>query len=190
MIKTIENKERQFFEMIYCCGVITEYGIQLMNISKYKINLYKKMCMIEPVYENGKLGYKLTTKSKKFMSKKYGLKRSYTYRSIRHCSKLQEVYLNLDLKRYEWITESEALALINDKVDLSCKYNKKGIRYASISPVDAIVVDRETNVAYGIEIISPSYRVKQEGAIYKNIRHRGYIHRMLKIQNRIYGEMI
>lgn len=155
MIKTIENKEIEFFEMLYACGVITDYGIQLMNISKYKINLYKKMCMIEPVYENGKTGYKLTTKSKKIMSKKYGLKKSYTYRSIRHCGKLQEIYLNLDLERYKWITESEALDLINDKVDLSLI---KGISYSGISTVDAIVVDRETNVAYGIEIISPSYR--------------------------------
>lgn len=158
MVKTIENKEKQLLVMLYCCGVITEYGIQLMNISKYKINLYKKMCMIEPVYENGRFGYKLTTKSKRIISKRYGLKRSYTYRSIRHCSKLQEVYLNLDLERYKWITESECLALINDKLDLSFKYDKIGISYINISPVDAIIVDCETNVAYGIEIISPSYR--------------------------------
>ena len=28
----------------------------------------------------------------------------------------------------------------------------------NISPVDAIIVDRETEVLYGIEIVSPSYR--------------------------------
>lgn len=138
--------------MLYSCGVITDYGIQLMNISKYKINLYKKMCLIELVYENGKKGYKLTNKSKKIMSKKYGLKKSYVYRSIRHCSKLQEIYLNLDLERYRWLTENEALDLINDKAYLS----ERG--HVRVSPVDAIVVDRETHIAYGIEIISPSYR--------------------------------
>lgn len=137
--------------MLYCCGVITEYGIELMSISKYKINSYKKMCMIEPVYENGKIGYKLTNKAKKFIYRKYGLKKSYTYRSINHCSKLQEIYLNIDLKKYKWITESEALDLIN---------NKDKINYISISPVDAIIVDRETNISYGIEIITYSYREK------------------------------
>ena len=158
MIKTIRYKDEEFFKMLYCCGVITEYGLQLMKVSSYKLNLYKVNNMIDVVYENGIKGYKLTSKSKKIMSKKYGLKKSYTYRSIRHCSKLQEIYLNLDLERYKWITENEALLLINDKINLSCKYNKRALIYVDISPVDAIVVDRETNVAYGIEIISPSYR--------------------------------
>ena len=66
--------------------------------------------------------------------------------------------MNIDLQRYKWITESEALHLINNKIDLLDKYNRKVVDYTSISPVDAILVDRETNVAYGIEIISPSYR--------------------------------
>ena len=144
--------------MLYCCGVITPYGIELMNISKYKINLYKKRGMIELVYDNGKFGYKLTNKSKKIISKKYGLRRSYTYRSIRHCSKLEEIYLNLDLKKYKWLTESEAIDLMKDRIDLSFKYDEKYRSYNSISPVDAILINRETNIVYGIEIISPSYR--------------------------------
>ena len=76
------------------------------------------------------------------MSKKYGLKRSYMYKSIRHCSKLQEIYLNIDLQRYKWITESEALAIINDRIDLSYNYNQKIFNCLDISPVDAIIVDR------------------------------------------------
>ena len=158
MIKTIRNKDEEFFKMLYCCGVITEYGLQLMNVSSYKLNLYKANNMIDIVYQNGIKGYKLTSKAKKIMSKMYGLKRSYMYKSIRHCSKLQEIYLNLDLQRYKWITESEALYLINNKIDSLDKYNRKALNYDSISPVDAILVDRKTNVAYGIEIISPSYR--------------------------------
>lgn len=158
MIKTIINKDEEFFKMLYCCGVITEYGLQLMNVSSYKLNLYKANNMINIVYQNGIKGYKLTAKAKKVMSKKYGLKRSYMYKSIRHCSKLQEIYLNIDLQRYKWITESEALAIINDRIDLSYNYNQKTFNCLDISPVDAIIVDRETNIAYGIEIISSSYR--------------------------------
>ena len=156
MIKTITKKDEQFFKMLYCCGVVTEYGLQLMKISNYKINLYKKNNFIDAVYENGKKGYKLTNKSKKMISKLYGLKRSYTYRSINHCGKLQEIYLNLDLERYKWITESEAMDLLNNKVN--SVYNNKNFK--DISPVDAIIFDLETNVLYGIEVVSKSYREK------------------------------
>lgn len=160
MIKTITKKDEQFFKMLYCCGVVTEYGLQLMKISNYKINLYKKNNFIDAVYENGKKGYKLTNKSKKMMSKLYGLKRSYTYRSISHCSKLQEIYLNLNLERYKWITESEAMDLLNNKVNSVDNYYSNEINSIDISPVDAIIVDLETNVSYGIEVVSKSYREK------------------------------
>ena len=146
--------------MLYCCGVITEYGLQLMKVSSYRINLYKENNMIDTVYENGNRGYKITSKAKKIMSKMYGLKRSYTYRSINHCSKLQQIYLNLDLERYKWITESEAIDLFRKKMNLNNMCNYKNINYMNISPVDAILVDRETNVLYGIEIVSKSYREK------------------------------
>lgn len=158
MINRETNKDEQILKMLYCCGVITEYGLKLMKISKYKLNLYKAQNLIEPVYENGKKGYKLTIRAKKIMSKLYGLKRSYTYRSINHCSKLQEIYLNLNLERYEWITESEALELLNKKVNLIDNYYDRKVMYRDISPVDAIIVDRETNVLYGIEVVSKSYR--------------------------------
>lgn len=158
VIKTVINKDKEFLKMLYSCGVITQYGLELMKVSNYRINLYRENDIIELVYENGNKGYKLTPKAKKIMSKKYGLKNSYIYRSIRHCSKLQEIYLNIDLQRYKWITETEALVIMNDRIDLSYNYNQKTLNYLDISPVDAILVDRETNVAYGIEIISPSYR--------------------------------
>lgn len=158
VIKTEINKDKEFLKMLYSCGVVTQYGLELMNVSSYRINLYRENDIIELVYEKGNKGYKLTSKAKKIMSKKYGLKNSYTYRSIRHCSKLQEIYLNIDLQRYKWITETEALLIMNDRINLSYKYNQRTLNYLDISPVDAIIVDRETNTAYGIEIISPSYR--------------------------------
>lgn len=158
MINAITNKDKKFLKMLYCCGVVTEYGLQLMKISRYKLNLYKQQNLIEVVYESGNKGYKLTAKAKKIISKLYGLKRSYTYRSISHCSKLQEIYLNLNLERYEWITESEALDLFNKKVNLIDNYYDEKVKSMDISPVDAIIVDLETNVLYGIEVVSKSYR--------------------------------
>lgn len=158
VIKALINKDKEFLTMLYCCGVITQYGLELMNVSSYRINLYRENDIIALVYENGNKGYKLTPKAKKVMSKKYGLKYSYIYRSIRHCSKLEEIYLNIDLQRYKWITETEALEIMKDRIDLQYNYNNKIFNYLDISPVDAILVDRETNIAYGIEIISPSYR--------------------------------
>ncbi|MCE9676014.1 hypothetical protein LPC27_09565 [Paraclostridium bifermentans] len=116
--------------------------------------------MIDTVYENGDRGYKLTSKAKKIMSKMYGLKRSYTYRSINHCSKLQQIYLNLDLERYKWITESEAIDLFIKKMNLNDMCNDRNVNYMNISPIDAIIVDRKTNVLYGIEVVSKSYREK------------------------------
>ena len=159
-IKTIINKDEEFFKMLYCCGVITEYGLQLMKVSSYRLKLYRDNNMIDIVYENRKKGYRLTTKAKKIMSKMYGLKRSYTYRSINHCSKLQEIYLNLDLERYEWITESEAIDLLRNKASLYTSYYKDKVNFRDISPVDAVIVDHETNVLYGIEVVSKSYREK------------------------------
>lgn len=160
VIKTVINKEKEFFKMLYSCGVVTTYGLELMNVSSYRINLYIENNILELAYENGNKGYKLTPKAKKIMSKKYGLKNSYTYKSIRHCSKLQEIYLNIDLQRYKWITETEALLILNNRINISDSYDKSILNYIDISPVDAIIVDRETNIAYGIEIISPSYREK------------------------------
>ena len=146
----MNDKDIGFFKMLYCCGVITNYGISIMNISSYKLNKYVSNNMIQVVFEDGIRGYKLTSKSKNILSKKYGLNKNYIFRSIKHCSKLQEIYLNLDLNRYKWITESEALNLINKK-----EYN-----LLNISPVDAIIVDCETNVMYGIEVVTKSYREK------------------------------
>lgn len=159
VIKTMTPKDEEFFRMLYCCGVITDYGLQLMKISKYKLKIYKENNLIDIVYENGKKGYKLTSKAKNIMSKFYGLKKSYTFRSIRHCSKLQEIYLNVNLERYQWITESEAIELLNNKVDLVDDYYEK-IKLNEISPVDAILVDTKTNILYGIEVVSQSYREK------------------------------
>src|SRR5699024_12427337 len=124
-----------------------------MNVSSYKLNLYKANNMIDIVYQNGIKGYKLTSKAKKIMSKMYGLKRSYMYKSIRHCSKLQEIYLNIDLQRYKWITESEALAIINDRIDLSYNYNQKIFNSLDISTVDEKIVYHVTNISTSIYII-------------------------------------
>ena len=141
MIKTIRYKDEEFFKMLYCCGVITEYGLQLMKVSRYKLNLYRVNNLIDVVYENGIKGYKLTSKSKKIMSKKYGLKKSYTYRSIRHCSKLQEIYLNLNLERYKWITENEALSLIEI---ISPSYRERDLnkkeKFLNILDIEAIFI--------------------------------------------------
>lgn len=153
------QKDEKFFRMLYCCGVITDYGLQLMKITKYKLKIYKENNLIDIVYENGVKGYKLTSKAKNMMSKFYGLKKSYTFRSIRHCSKLQEIYLNINLERYQWITESEAIDLLNNKVNLVGNYYEK-IKLNDISPVDAILVDTKKNILYGIEIVSQSYRKK------------------------------
>ena len=122
VINTITKKDEEFLKILYCCGVITEYGLRLMKISKYKLKIYRQYNLIDVVYENGVKGYKLTSKAKNIMAKFYGLKRSYTFRSIRHCSKLQEIYLNLDLERYQWITESEAIDLLNNKVNSADNY--------------------------------------------------------------------
>lgn len=149
MIKIITKQDEQFFKMLYCCGVVTNYGLQLMKISNDSITTYKRNNLIDTVYENGQKGYKLTNKSKKIISKLYGLKRSYRYRSINHCSKLQEIYLNLDLERYKWITENEFIDSFGNNIN-----------YIYIYPVDAIIVDLETNVLYGIEVVSKSYREK------------------------------
>lgn len=159
MIKTITKKDEEFLKMLYCCGVITGYGLNLMKISKYKLKIYRQYNLIDVVYENGAKGYKLTSKAKNIMSKFYGLKRSYTFRSIRHCSKLQEIYLNVDLERYQWITESEAIDLLNNKVNSVDNYYER-MKLNNISPVDAILVDTKTNILYAIEVVSPSYREK------------------------------
>jgi hypothetical protein len=157
VVKINLDKEKEFFKMLYCCGVITKYGIEIMNISDYRINLYIKNGLIRPVIENNVKGYILTSKAKKIIAKRYGLKRSYNYKSIRHCGKLQEIYLNLDLSKYKWITESEIIDLTNEKI-LSLTNYKEIELYKNIASIDAIIVECETKTAYGIEIISPSYR--------------------------------
>ena len=151
------SKDEEFFRMLYCCGVITDYGLQPMKISKYKLKKYKENNLIDIAYENGKKGYKLTSKAKSIMAKFYGLKKSYTFRSIKHCSKLQHIYLNVDLDRYQWITENEAVDLLNNKLDLTDDYYEK-VKLKEISPVDVILVDTKTKRLYGIEIVSQSYR--------------------------------
>ena len=154
MITDINNKDKSFLMMLYCCGVITEYGLELMNISNYKLKSYEDRGLIEKVYENRTAGYKLTAKAKKLIYKRYGLKRSYTYRSIRYCSKLQEIYLNINFKKYEWKTENEAKDLLEIKPIQNDLNNRNG----NVSAVDAIIVDRETGTMFGIEIVSSSYR--------------------------------
>ena len=67
VIKTEINKDKEFLKMLYSCGVVTQYGLELMNVSSYRINLYRENDIIELVYEKGNKGYKLTSKAKKIM---------------------------------------------------------------------------------------------------------------------------